>query len=478
MRIFRKCAGVSSLLLVAGCLAAAANPPDETVDAQTSSTGSGLSRKRPTGQIEGLFDFPGIVVSQKIRVRHTLSDTTREAFVDRDGRFAFSGLEAGAWDVESLVRSNQLEGFCGVGSPRVEVKAGEVTNVVLKPASGVIEGGIVSPDGKPVADADVVAMPSRPSSPWPFHDRTMRRHDGPCSRRAVSDSEGRFRLGGLVPGDYVVTAGKEHWMPGSLSTSTADALFAIHLGPRKKRITGRLLDDAGNDVAGGVSCTPECAVVAGRFTAWVAPNETRLAFHAPRVSSDTVVRFVATELELPQDGDHDMGDVKIQRIGDVHARFPPGVDPSTCAGTRDPRKRKDGGVWTFKPAGRGPLRIMLACGVEVIDQTLEVGPDDIHVDLAFSRKGGTIVVKFPNAQRGHVVLYKNGHDFGLKSEIVNGEVVVRNIPPGRYDAYSSTSWTVKDIDVGEDSVFTFTPNAKELKESKTFDDGPERNRGL
>ena len=88
------------------------------------------------------------------------------------------------------------------GTPLV-VGAGErLDKVVLAlPRGGVIAGRIVDDAGEPVIDAQVSALRYRPGvSRRPLVDAFG------GGGRASTDDQGSFRLFGLVPGEYVVTA--------------------------------------------------------------------------------------------------------------------------------------------------------------------------------------------------------------------------------------------------------------------------------
>lgn len=106
---------------------------------------------------------------------------------DASGHFALLGILAGDYDV-----------FCvkdRLSSPpvRVSIANDERVEIRLVVDEGSIAGVVLDSTGTPVAEANVSAMPTDGFSIGGFGDDT-------------TDSHGRFDLGGLPPGEYLVSA--------------------------------------------------------------------------------------------------------------------------------------------------------------------------------------------------------------------------------------------------------------------------------
>jgi len=109
-----------------------------------------------------------------------------EAVSQEDGTFLLSGLAEGRMALEARAR-----GFAGSEPLEVELRAGETsTGLVLRLRKGAtVTGEVYGPDGKPVS---VRVMAQAPG--------------GLEMSMAQSDGEGRFRLEGLDPGAWTITA--------------------------------------------------------------------------------------------------------------------------------------------------------------------------------------------------------------------------------------------------------------------------------
>lgn len=117
------------------------------------------------------------------------------AFTDDSGRFTLNGLPLGRMRVDA--RGEQASAL----AQEVDLSsgAGEVTLVL--DAEGTLSGTVVSPDGAPVAGAQVVAVPDDPALLAGLAESRVGRYAA-----EVSDGAGRFTLGGLRDGAYRVRA--------------------------------------------------------------------------------------------------------------------------------------------------------------------------------------------------------------------------------------------------------------------------------
>lgn len=143
--------------------------------------------------------------AQGVHVRLQLGAARpQSAFTDGEGRFAFSGLQAGRYSIAFTkggfvtVRFGQRHQVDDVRT--IDLAPGQVVDdidVALPPA-GAIEGTVVDEKGEPLVEARVSAM------------RTQFAEDGrrlvPVGRTATTDDRGRYRLYGLPSGEYIVAA--------------------------------------------------------------------------------------------------------------------------------------------------------------------------------------------------------------------------------------------------------------------------------
>jgi protocatechuate 3,4-dioxygenase beta subunit len=117
--------------------------------------------------------------------------------------------------------------------------------------AGTVEGVVSDGQGKPVDGARVAA------------ERTRGRHEvgSPASEgrpqgrgEAITAGGGRFRIEGLIPGDYAVVALSDAQAPGHRSPVLVTAGGTTHvelaLGPAGVALSGRILDAGGGGVGG------------------------------------------------------------------------------------------------------------------------------------------------------------------------------------------------------------------------------------
>ncbi|HEX6883671.1 MAG TPA: carboxypeptidase-like regulatory domain-containing protein [Planctomycetota bacterium] len=121
------------------------------------------------------------------RLQRLRGDADRpEAVSKEDGTFLLTGLAEGRSAIEA-----QAQGFAGSDPLEVDLRAGETsTGLVLRLRRGAtVTGEVYGPDGKPVS---VRVMAQAPG--------------GLEMSMAQSDGEGRFRIAGLDPGAWTITA--------------------------------------------------------------------------------------------------------------------------------------------------------------------------------------------------------------------------------------------------------------------------------
>jgi protocatechuate 3,4-dioxygenase beta subunit len=200
----------------------------------------------------------------------------RSASTDGNGRFEFRDLPAGRYQISASKGGYVLLSFGQrlpheAGRP-IELRAGETLDNVnfSLPRAGVITGRIVDEYGEPVSDAMVQALRSS-------YLRGRRRYV-PAGRFAQSNDIGVYRVFGLPPGEYLISAtlsGREFpsepnqeasgyaptYYPGTPNVAEAQRVSVavgqeagadIQLVPaRLAKITGVVSDSAGHPLSRG-----------------------------------------------------------------------------------------------------------------------------------------------------------------------------------------------------------------------------------
>jgi protocatechuate 3,4-dioxygenase beta subunit len=129
---------------------------------------------------------------------------TKTALTDPQGRFDFKELPAGRFTV-SVTKSGYVTMQYGQTRPFEPGRPIELTDAQLMdkvdialPRGSVLAGRVVDEFGEAVADADVTAMR--------LQYQNGRRRLVPTGRNASTNDLGQFRIYGLPPGDYYVSA--------------------------------------------------------------------------------------------------------------------------------------------------------------------------------------------------------------------------------------------------------------------------------
>ena len=128
----------------------------------------------------------------------------KTATTDHEGAYEFSGLPAGRYTINA-----SKSGYVNVGygqtrpfeSPKpIELLDGQVVDKadIVMPKGSVISGRIVDELGEPVAEAVVTAL----RSSWSNGRRRLQA----SGRTATSNDLGQYRIYGLPPGEYFVSA--------------------------------------------------------------------------------------------------------------------------------------------------------------------------------------------------------------------------------------------------------------------------------
>lgn len=154
------------------------------------------------------------------------------------GELRKGGLKPGALDLEVTARGYRDTRWRGVQIPR-ERDPDPVT-VALERAP-VLEGRALDEEGNPVPDAEINIRPKVLDG-----DIMLRL----MLKRPSTDSEGRFRIDGLAPGEYTVSA----QIPGTSRRTQSEVRLgseAVRVDlvfERGAEVSGRVLDEAGDPI--------------------------------------------------------------------------------------------------------------------------------------------------------------------------------------------------------------------------------------
>jgi hypothetical protein len=180
-------------------------------------TGTGRLRGRVTAA-----DTGGVV--RRAQVRITSPDIgAKTAFTDGQGRYEFKDLPAGRFNV-SVSKSGFVTIQYGQTRPfesgrPIELAEAQVMEKAdfAMPRGGAVHGRILDEFGEPVADASVSAMRMQYGG--------GRRRLMPTGRNSVTNDLGQFRIFGLPPGEYYVSATVR-----SMETMVMDMLGGANVG--------------------------------------------------------------------------------------------------------------------------------------------------------------------------------------------------------------------------------------------------------
>jgi protocatechuate 3,4-dioxygenase beta subunit len=162
--------------------------------------------KTGTGRIRGrVIAADSGAPLRRVQVRLMGPEVAPKAMItDADGRYEFRDLPAGRFSIAAMksgyvnVQYGQTRPFePGKSIELADAQVIEKADIVL-PRGSVIAGRIVDEFGEPVTDAMVSAM----RSVWSGGRRRLQ----PSGRMSQTNDLGQFRIFGLPPGDYYVSA--------------------------------------------------------------------------------------------------------------------------------------------------------------------------------------------------------------------------------------------------------------------------------
>lgn len=216
-------------LIVSIAVAAAGIAAQQTRDAG----GTSLQKAAPSGTavLSGRLltedATPQPVRRATVRLAGTPGTSTRVTGTDDEGRFLFPALPAGTYTL-SATKPGFVAAFHGSKRPGrgpgvpIAVGDGQQVPVTLSMLRGaVIAGTITDARGQPVSSVPVLAVEARAAGP------------GAVPVRATTDDRGAYRIFGLAPGDYVVSAlptlgvGRSAPAPEIVATTDAEVQWAL-----------------------------------------------------------------------------------------------------------------------------------------------------------------------------------------------------------------------------------------------------------
>jgi RNA polymerase sigma factor (sigma-70 family) len=214
--------------------------------------GAAITGRVTDGDGKGL---PGIAVG----ARRTGDDAGRGSYVEtlQDGSFALIGLEDGADYTVTVSGDRRGSPYANVQRPHVA--AGTRGLEVVLQAGLTIAGTLVDTAGNPVANTELVAVPSSDGNRY-----------GPSGQ---TDAAGRFEIRGLQAGKHRLCApqwfANPYWITGGddvAAGATGVQLTAVEGG----RISGVVVDEAGAPLVGA---QVDAEGAGGRSGSWAQSRE-------------------------------------------------------------------------------------------------------------------------------------------------------------------------------------------------------------
>ena len=382
------------------------------------------------------------------------------ATTDEEGRFRFSGLEPG----ETAVRARAPEGYA---LPlELDLRAGQAhpeIRIELRRGAS-LEGRVLDPDGLGVETAAVRIDLERPGIVEPA--ALDRDGLGADASESFTDGAGRFRLAGLRPGLYRLsalhpdfrTAMQQIELAGDGPTEV-ELRFREHRDKEALRLTGRVVDVSGSPVAGAaVRGIPLFGDVGTEVVASRADGSFELT--APRAGDYTIEArhpdFAVDRSAVVALGraPRDMLEIRLVSAGAVTGSIL-GLQPEDLAGlhvvaTSSPGTALDGrvrydGRYRVDSLGPGTWSIRATAGERHAEGRVQlVRPgDEARLDLRFEagvRLDG-IVTRLGEPQSGLTVTARCRQAYeGGTSTDAGGRFSLRGVPEGPCALSLADAW--------------------------------------
>lgn len=178
-----------------------------------------------TGEISGVVMSAGAQPQPVRRVVVSISGEalpTRSVVTDDTGKFVFGRLPVGSFAITAR-KAAYLPAEHGASKPgrsgsRVALAAGEKRAVTLTIfRGGVIAGTLRDPSGQPVAGVVVAAIDTRLAS----------QGASLSPETAMTDDRGNYRIFGLMPGEYAISAGPSPAGVGEIGARSPQEMDAL-----------------------------------------------------------------------------------------------------------------------------------------------------------------------------------------------------------------------------------------------------------
>lgn len=293
----------AAVIILVGVARASAQPPPPPPPPPPMAPARDTPMKVGTASIRGRVVADGTnapLARAEIRISSAESPNGKTAETDGNGRYELTALPAGKYTVAAM-RPNYIRVPYGQTRPNglgqpLELADGQaIANINFKlQRAGVITGRIVDEFGDPASDVIVTVMRSQMVS----GERRMM----PAGRASSTNDLGDYRLYGLAPGQYYVSATLRSFMPGEtddrsgyaptyypgtgsvaeaqrITVAAAQTVPGINLAllpVRTARISGTAFDSAGKPLVGAMVMAIERQGMGmmGRAPAQVRPDGT------------------------------------------------------------------------------------------------------------------------------------------------------------------------------------------------------------
>lgn len=206
--------------------------------------------KRREADLEG---FVGLGVATRFP---DLESSDQRGETDVNGFCEIHGLAPGSY--QAIARG---QGFRQQVLSKIVVEAGQSTEVSFLLAEGLtIEGVVLDPDGRPVADAEVTAQTgfvvSSSDDGGSFALLVGSDPSSSAANRTTTDAQGYFVLEGLAPQNHELRATHPNWTAGTLSRVAAGSRGVTLTVGRGATLSGVVLTPEGTAIAGAVVQVP------------------------------------------------------------------------------------------------------------------------------------------------------------------------------------------------------------------------------
>jgi hypothetical protein len=180
-----------------------------------------------------------VTLSGMVKAATNMEYKTYGVLSKPDGTFSMPGLPAGTFTLNAECEGYAVLNRFGFGSSgSVRVAAGDTkTGVTVKLSpNGVITGRVLDADGEPVEGVNVMAQ-------------------GITGAFSITDDQGQFRLGGLAPGKYTVSAtprSNNNYPPEIRTDGTTESHYSPTWFPSSLDVKGaqRVEVTAGSETSG------------------------------------------------------------------------------------------------------------------------------------------------------------------------------------------------------------------------------------